>query len=62
MDIPVVAPVQRTLSSKSGIIAVGAIVLLALIIEIKTGALTSFLSRTLGPLPIVGPVFRRKAA
>jgi hypothetical protein len=62
MELPIVAPVQRTLSTKSGAIAIGAILLLALIIEIKTGALTGFLSRTLGPLPVIGPAFRRKAA
>lgn len=54
-DLPIVAPVQRTLSSKSGLIAVVVVALVLFAIEAKTGAI----SKTLAGLPVVGPFFRK---
>lgn len=56
-EIPVVAPVQRTLSSKSGLTAVIAIALVLLLIEARTGRLSALLRQ----LPVVGPWFARQS-
>ena len=56
-DIPVPGAnaVVKTVTNKTGAVAVALVVLAVIVIEIKTGFFTSLVRSTLGKLPVVGP-------